>query len=444
MKIGIVSDTHFGYKRFEGDSYAQGKEAILKAAAESDIILMAGDILDERNPSLDTLQNVFKIFRELATIRQEGSCVTDVLLTPVAAIHGTHERRGKEEANPIQLLQTLGYLVNVHNRTAIFEAWGEKVAVSGMGGVPEDAAGKLLKALDCKPVKGAFNIFLFHQTVEELLPFGDVMSAEELPKGYDLYVCGHMHKSMYVPQYSLLIPGSTVITQLKKEEVGQKGYYIYDTKGTGEKKFEFRKIDSRPFAFQELNFSNATAEQARQRAVEEINRLSVTNDGKPYAKKPIIKLVLSGTLASGHEKAGIDIRSADWDEVLLFVDNNLTTEALMVKIDKIRELRGRHKNVKELCTEILKEHLGKTPINVDLLFNALSGEGGAEAAMAYVQEYIADKGANKNGATSATGKTSGLNAGGVAEGTSEGNTENEENTEFPAAQNVSITSPFQP
>ncbi len=32
MKVAFVTDTHFGYRRFESDAYAQGKEAILAAA----------------------------------------------------------------------------------------------------------------------------------------------------------------------------------------------------------------------------------------------------------------------------------------------------------------------------------------------------------------------------------------------------------------------------
>jgi hypothetical protein len=39
MKVAFVTDTHFGYRRFEPDALSQGREAILAAAREADLLI---------------------------------------------------------------------------------------------------------------------------------------------------------------------------------------------------------------------------------------------------------------------------------------------------------------------------------------------------------------------------------------------------------------------
>jgi len=138
-----------------------------------------------------------------------GNCTVKAHL-PIAAIHGTHERRTKESVNPIQLLESMGYLINAHANAVIFEkeinGAVERVAVHGLGGVPDSYAKEAIKAINYKPVPNAFNIFVFHQTVKEFVPVDlDVMSIEDLPIGFDLYLCGHIHKRFYDKELKFLM-----------------------------------------------------------------------------------------------------------------------------------------------------------------------------------------------------------------------------------------------
>ncbi|EQD59621.1 metallophosphoesterase, partial [mine drainage metagenome] len=75
--------------------------------------------------------------------------------------------------------------------------------------------------------------FMLHQSIYEILPFDEsFMHYDDLPKGFDLYVCGHIHSRVKatVNGKLFLIPGSTVLTQLKEGEQERKGFILFDTK----------------------------------------------------------------------------------------------------------------------------------------------------------------------------------------------------------------------
>jgi len=64
MQISILSDFHFGYgwnTRLEDDSFQNAKEALSKCL-DSDLILIAGDIFDSRNPRTETWAKTLKVY----------------------------------------------------------------------------------------------------------------------------------------------------------------------------------------------------------------------------------------------------------------------------------------------------------------------------------------------------------------------------------------------
>jgi DNA repair exonuclease SbcCD nuclease subunit len=216
MKIAIFLDTHLGYARFEGDSYAQAGRVLADASAKADLILCAGDVFDVKIPKLETLGQAISIFRSVKA--------------PVYLIYGNHERRSKDLTNPVELLTVAANLTLLDKNSATFEKGGERVQVYGMGSVPEEYAEKELKAaLDgFTPEPGAFKVLMLHQSVRELMPGGlDELSLKFLePLSFDLIVNGHIHNTIVKLDGRFLIPGSTVITQLKKDETAPKGYFI--------------------------------------------------------------------------------------------------------------------------------------------------------------------------------------------------------------------------
>ena len=296
MKIAIASDFHLGYDRFREDAFKQAEQALETAASEADAIIIPGDVFDTRVPRPDVLAEAINLFRNLSK-KEWRAKVTDVKAAsraytsvPVLAIPGTHERRAQGVENPVNLLGLAGLLVDVSDGYAVIEKGNEKVMVFGIGGVSEERFLETIKKLDPKPMSGHFSIFMFHQSAYELLPFSDdFIHLDQLPKGFDLYVNGHIHNRVEkkVHGKNFLIPGSTVLTQLKDGEQEEKGFFIFDTSAGS---YSFRKIKSRRFTVAKVNAEGKAADE-----LEAEIRKAVDSALKP-GEVPIIRVEISGAM----------------------------------------------------------------------------------------------------------------------------------------------------
>ena len=364
MKLAILSDFHLGYERFAEDAFEQAQAAVLLASEKADALLLPGDLFDSRIPKPETISQAFSIFRGLAG-KEWGARVTEfkardgrgcVCAAPIIAIHGTHEMRPKGLTNPIALLEAGGFLINAQSATVIIEKGEEKVAISGLGGVPERHAKDALEALAPQPVPGALNIFMFHQSISDFIPArGELLGTEDLPRGFDLYVCGHVHHSAQATCMGkpLIIPGSTVVTQLKEDEAAEKGFIIFDTKTGGS---EFVGIGSRPFIFRELEFDSASPEEVERAARAEIEKIL----SQGFQKPPIIRLRLKGSMRKGFSASDASIaRIPDSYSPRAFVsiDKSLGSGELKDRVERLRSPREGGSSVRELGLELLREKM---------------------------------------------------------------------------------------
>jgi len=331
MKIAVFSDPHLGYARFEEDSYVQAERAIASASEKADLILCAGDIFDTKIPKLETLKRAIEMFAKT--------------VVPVYVIHGNHERRAKDMVNPVQLLSAGTKVRLLHDEAAVFEKNGEKVQVFGMGSMPEEHAETALKGMmgGFSREDGAFSILMLHQSIRELIPGGEdeltLKYLESLP--FDLIVNGHIHETVSKLGGRFIIPGSTVITQLKKDEMAEKGYFLYDTKT---KRSEFVKIQSRPFFYEELEFKGAGESEIRERIRERVKEIR--------AKHPdsVIAVKIDGTLKEG--LSGSDIKVDGYEHV--FIENRLNVGTLTAKLERIRSSRETNLSLREAAVKELK------------------------------------------------------------------------------------------
>jgi DNA repair exonuclease SbcCD nuclease subunit len=333
MKIAIISDMHIGYERFRSDAYAQASEALVSASKVSDAIIIPGDIFDFRHPKPDVIAEAMGLFRELPVenlsarvVEYDGLRKTYTKL-PIIAIPGTHERRADGDTDPVDLLTLAGLVVNVNQGRAIIEKDGERVAIYGVGGVAEERFRETLNRLNPTPLDGLFNIFMFHQSVYELLPFSnDFVRIEELPKGFDLYVDGHIHNKVEMKCHGkdFLIPGSTVLTQLKDAEQEGKGFFVYDT---GRFTHSFEEIKSRKFFNVKLKIDGKEPNEINETMENEIVRI------KDLEKNPIIRFELSGDLKQGFKNIDIESRPHKDDKEII------------VEVSKSRLNNGAQKDV---------------------------------------------------------------------------------------------------
>jgi DNA repair exonuclease SbcCD nuclease subunit len=402
MKLAIVSDLHIGYERFAEDAFKQAKEALDLASKVADAILLPGDIFDKHSPKPEVLAQAINIFRELSkknwhakavSFSGKGKSYTDI---PVVAISGTHERTIEGKDNPLNLLALAGLLVDTSEATTIIEKDGERVSVFGLGGLSDDRAKEKLKEINPKPTSDTFSIFMFHQSVYELLPFDKgILHYDDLPKGFDLYVCGHIHNKSeaLVHGKKFLISGSTVLTQLKDGEQEKKGFILFDTATYS---YEFKYIDSREFVSKMLNFESADPKAVAERCESEIDSILAKSKGKP-----IVKLCLEGTIKDGFTAIdmpvqGIAKRYAGRAEISID-SSKLVSPRLESSIEDIRDSKIGGVPIKELGMSLFASRLRELKfddsISVSELFEILSGSTNKEKVIKEAGEFLDQEGA---------------------------------------------------
>ncbi|MDE1810607.1 MAG: DNA repair exonuclease [Candidatus Micrarchaeota archaeon] len=398
MKIAIVSDTHIGYERFADDALSQATEALEKASSMADMILLPGDVFDKRAPKPDVIAQSINLFRELSKKKWAAKvvefngrgtkCYTNV---PVIAISGTHERTAEGKDNPLNLLGLAGLLVDTSEALTIVEKDGERVAVYGLGGISEERVKEKLAELDPQPTSGAFNVFMLHQSIYEILPFSnDFIHYDDLPKGFDLYVNGHIHSRVDATVHGkkFLIPGSTVLTQFKEGEQGNKGFIIFDTKSYT---YEFVEIATREFVVRNLEFTDATPKEVDQRCEAEVE--SILAKGKA---KPIIKINLKGTIQSGFTGSDMPIHALMLkysEKSVLDIDGSkLKSPETEMEIDGIRENRIGDMPIKDMGMNIFSVRLKELGFDQSMgaseLFGILANAQNKEKAVKEAMEFL--------------------------------------------------------
>ncbi|HNV01237.1 MAG TPA: DNA repair exonuclease [archaeon] len=371
MLVGIFSDTHLGFGSDERseETFSRFKEAIeLFKEKKVDFILHAGDLFDSATPTQEVWLSTFDCFaknngsiKELKKNTRTGEKNVFVKGVPIIAIHGTHEHRGKDFANALDVLEESNALVHLHVGNIVFEkeinGVKEKVVVHGMGGVPEKHAKEVLSLYDPKPISSAINIILFHQSFKEFLPFDDDMVASlslaDLPDGFDLIINGHLHwvDEQVIEGKRFLLTGSSVFTQMKNlESKKEKGVFFFDTLT---KKLDFvpYKVQRKLF-YEKINFDNSTPEEINSVVEEKINSF-LSSD---FEMKPLIRLKIVGSLAKGFSQSDVKF-SLPEEKAIFSISKELVVEDFKKKMLELKEMQNQKKGVLDLGLTILEKNV---------------------------------------------------------------------------------------
>jgi len=380
MIVGILSDTHVGYPRFYDDSIRQSEEAFRKACDSSDIVLIAGDIFDTKTPKFEVIAKAMEILSYGKEVNWASKHIKgENGEFPVVAIHGTHDRRSKEMINPVQLLERAKLITNTSDRVVVFaktnqDGTTEKLAIHGIGGTTDDAIRSTIKELNFRPIPGAYNILMLHQTITDVIPMADGIALDELPPGFDLYLCGHIHKRVVMEKNGrrLLIPGSTVITQLKKEEEEPRAYVQLNTK-TNE--IKFIDLDSRPFHCGEIQVDQKDSAYVMTELRKKIDSMLDQKE-----EMPIIRVVVKGTLKQGIKRENLsfqDVYKEYEERCMLQIDNELDEQGLKEKLESLRKMYEQKLSVREIGIESIKKKLQSTEakdMDVEFLMSMLQDD----------------------------------------------------------------------
>ncbi len=373
MKVAVIGDMHLGYSsntERAKDSFRQAEEAVDKALKENaDIILVTGDIFDDRVPNQEVLGKAMNIFRKTLSKKSDVKLnslegknkkeVPELVLkgTPVISLNGNHDRRGKGYTNPVQLLEDAGLLIHLHTASAVFEKNGEKIAVHGMSNVPEKYARTVLEKWGPKPVENAYNILMLHQNIGQYVYSEDehsVINLEDLPEGFDLIIDGHVHWSdrMELKGNNFLLAGSTVSTQIRKiESQKPKRIWIIENGNITSKKLS----TARKQHYKEVKFKDLKPDEVKEKIENTIKGIETEE------RKPLVRIVLEGTLKKGFETSDLTVGSLERkysDKFILRIGRQkLLSYGSVSKKELLKKMRKKQIPVEELGLETLKKHL---------------------------------------------------------------------------------------
>lgn len=367
LKIGIISDTHLGFGSGprEMDCFSQAEEAFSIGMSEADVILFAGDLFDSGYPKPKSWYVAMGILskrfskddswdgefisrdRELSANHLRG--------IPVVAIHGNHEIR--RPINPIEALHKSSLLINLHGESVVLEGSDGKLTIHGMGFVPDKYAAKALSSWSPSPEEG-FNVLMLHQSVlGYVYPNERPLEIGEIPKGFDLYVFGHIHTPNRgeIHGKPLLIPGSTVRTQLSKSDLKERGIFLFDVeKGVD---FFVKLRRQRTLIIKDFHFKDATVREIEKEIREFLNEFPWEN----YELGPLIRIRILGELKDGERKSDLDLKAISEEfkgKGIISFSNRLTSK-FMRRLGRIRMARRGFLSVKELALSIIEEEFGE-------------------------------------------------------------------------------------
>lgn len=412
MKIAIISDLHFGFGQGterEEDAW-EGTEKAFEKAKDSDLILLAGDIFDTKIPMPEDWSRAIHLLSKFKTLPHKKIEVSeligkehipDTLLSgiPIIAIHGTHERRGNKTRNSIEALEYAGFLIHLHCNTIVLNAGEEKVAVHGMSGVPESYALDVLREWNPKPVKGAYNIFMLHQSIQPYIyskTDPPSLKLEDLPEGFDLYVSGHIHWRVETDVHGkpFIIPGSVVTTQTRKiESETPKGFFVVDTeknKKNSKKGINFVEIQTRKAFYKTIEVKEKQLSQIREEIEDFLEEIK--DEGKP-----LVRVKLVGKLRKGMDISDINfgkLKKKYSSKMILSIGKKLTSEKLKAEIGIFKELQSRRLSIEEIGMEMLRKKIKNMSFDYEHVLNLLA-EGNVEKSMNFLLNSKPQKNENK-------------------------------------------------
>jgi DNA repair exonuclease SbcCD nuclease subunit len=399
MKISIFSDLHFGFASntpLEEDSFYNAEQA-LKQSLDCDLILICGDIFDEKFPKPDEVAKAIKIFslaknhKGSKVIKGINKEVPEIKGIPIIALHGTHER-WSGHINAVQLLESAGSLIHLHKNGLIVESGDVKVAIQGMSGVPERHAAEIMEMWSPKPIEGCYNILLLHQSIHPFI-YSPIetpsLNLDNLPEGFDLIVDGHIHKKRLekIGSKRILLTGSTIVTQLKEEEQDEKGVHKLFLP---EDKIIFDPLQNvRKFFFEEIEIKNN--ESAREKIINTLNKYK-----GDYSKKPLIKLKIVCNKFLNIDKEMKSIVN-EYDDFIIKYSKEVLSEEPSEKVHILREARERKFSIVELGMKILEENLAENGFSKEINHSKLfdyAAEGRLDQAKKLLMGDEDDKGDN--------------------------------------------------
>ncbi len=397
MKIAVIGDTHFGFDHYgkrRDDALRNAKEAFELALAEKvDFIIQTGDVFDERLPKPEVVSPVIQLMKDISNrsnklklvrrVSADGEELTTSEIPPILMIYGDHDRRPKEYINPVQILHNAGLIYCLNRETLVLEKGSERIAIHGFSNVPHQYARDVLKKHNFQTIPNMKNLLIIHQSFQELLPnqAPEIMNYSDLPEKIDAHILGHIHWRQEDKHPSskspILLPGSTVQTQMKKiESKISKGIYILDI--SEKLTYNFLELKKpRKLYHETIEIDGDKPSEIGTKIQETVKNIL---DYHNHELIPMIRIVLKGVLHDGFIPSDISMKNIlkkyESRAIINIGKAKLVSKTLNEKSKLIQDLKTKKISIEDLGLKILGEKLNVKKLDkLESIFSALkSGE----------------------------------------------------------------------
>jgi DNA repair protein SbcD/Mre11 len=405
-KFAHITDCHLGSwrnpKLRDLNLQAFERAILISIKEQVDFILITGDFFDVNIPQLAPVKKAVEILK----------CARDSGI-PIYMIYGSHDFN-TANISMIDILHSAELFIKptefqFNSDSVMLKFFVDKrtgAKITGISGRKVGLDKEIYEKLDKKKLESedGFKIFLLHKGIQEILPlnmqFRDSLPISLIPKGFDYYGGGHIHKRVEkkIDNSVIIYPGplfGSTFQDLEETAKGEKrGFYIISfDKQIFECKFIEIKVAE--VLYKEIFSQKWSSEKLKDEITKNISELEVKNKivlikvkGKLFGKRSNIDF----------GKFGLDISKRG--AILSFINiNNLSTDearSIVVqssnKFDIEREIF--HESIKNFQTESTLSIKVKNQIN-----SKLTGKPGENISISLLDILRNEKLENENTST---------------------------------------------
>jgi len=378
-KFAHITDCHLGSwrnpKLRDLNLQAFERSILISIKEQVDFILITGDFFDVNIPQLAPVKKAVEILKRA---RDSG--------IPIYMIYGSHDFN-TANISMIDILHSAELFIKptefqFNSDSVMLKFFVDKktgAKITGISGRKVGLDKEIYEKLDKKKLESedGFKIFLLHRGIQEILPlnmqFRDSIPISLVPKGFDYYGGGHIHKRVEkkIDNSVIIYPGplfGSTFQDLEETAKGEKrGFYIisFDTQIFECKFIEIKVAD---ILYKEIFSQKWSSEKLKDEITKNISELEVKNK--------IVLIKVKGKLFG--KRSNIDFGKFSLDiskrgAILSFINiNNLSTDetqSIVVqssnKFDIEREIF--HESIKNFQTESTLSIKVKNQINSKLI-----------------------------------------------------------------------------
>ena len=405
-KFAHITDCHLGSwrnpKLRELNLQAFEKSISISIKEQVDFILITGDFFDVNIPQLAPVKRAVEILKQA---RDSGIAVY--------MIYGSHDFN-TANISMIDILHSAELFIKptdfqTNTNSLILKFFVDKktgAKITGISGRKVGLDREMYEKLDKKnlEMEDGFKIFLLHKGIQEILPldmnFRDSLPISLVPKGFDYYGGGHIHKRVEkkINGSVIVYPGplfGSSFQDLEETAKGEKrGFYIisFDKKILDCRFIEINLVD---ILYNEIVSSKWNSESLEDEITKNISGLEVKNK--------IVLIRVKGKLLG--KRSNIDFGKFSLDisnrgALMSFINtNNLSTDETKViavhsdnKFDIEREIF--HESIKNFQSEPTLSDKVKKQIN-----SKLTGKTGESISISLLEILRNEKLENENTST---------------------------------------------